>query len=147
MFELDPRLLVLRDEIEKEIVKSVREKGRASTVEAGARMAANVAVPFAATAMAVGDMKLLDIEHYINSQVIYANTVIMTERGASPAALEVARLLNEHVARIVLDIRAILEREVEDTVRVNGADGYDIPTSAFVGILAKNALDKLSEEQ
>lgn len=140
--DINPVLAKFQGELQQEIINSVQEVGRASTVQVGAVLAADLAAPLVAELLAAPLAKLEAISDYIDDKIIYANTVEMSDSGADPAIMEFARVLNGHVAQIVLDIRAIIESE--PTVHVGTPDGsssYDVSVGDYARTITKNLLD------
>jgi len=77
------------------------------------------------------------IRHYIDNEILFVDIVNSPEE-----VREAGHLINTHVAKIVLDIRALLGEDEMITVgSPDGSQVYDIPLSDYI-FLTKQAKGK-----
>jgi hypothetical protein len=115
---------ILRNQIIKGILQSVQDKGRAPTAQIGAERAADVAIPLLKEEID----KVEAIRNYIDNQILFVDI------EESPEEMrEAGHLINTHVARIVLDIRALLgDTEMITVGSPDGSQVYDIPLTDYL---------------
>jgi hypothetical protein len=115
---------ILRNEIIKGILQSVQDKGRAPTAQIGAERAADMAIPLLKDEVD----KVEKVRNYIDNEILFVDIA-----GSPEEVREIGHLINSHVAKIVLDIRALLgDTEMITVGSPDGSQVYDIPLTDYL---------------